>query len=142
MFCYVVKGAFHAHTHTHTSAQWIQNIRGYIVKLQSILIANMDYINWSFRQYIRRGGNVIKGLSLFQPAESITLLEYMKIWCDIQVIIYRLFQAADLILFFYRFATLVVIVFVYIIKRLIQITQICFVTIQTFFCFWVIKQLL
>ena len=31
-------------------------------------------------------------ISLFQPAESITLLENMKIWYNIHVLIYRLFK--------------------------------------------------
>ena len=32
-----------------------------------------------------------RGKSLFYPAASFTLLENMKIWCNIQVIIYPLF---------------------------------------------------
>ena len=36
------------------------------------------------------------GVSLLQPAASFTLLEYMKIWCNIQVIIYRFLSYLNL----------------------------------------------
>ena len=49
-------------------------------------------VNWSVRLSSRRGGDK-KGwmkVSLFQPAASITLSEYINIWSNIQVIIYPL----------------------------------------------------
>ena len=58
-------------------------------------IDNMELIYWSVRSSSRRTGDGIKridgGVLLFSQATSITLLKYMKkVWCNIQVIIYRL----------------------------------------------------
>ena len=50
-------------------------------KLFSIQVANIDIIYWpvcSSRQ----------GVSLYKPATSFTLLEYLITWCKIQVVIY------------------------------------------------------
>ena len=57
-----------------------------VVKLSLIWIANMDIFNWSVRSYSwgQCGG---WRWSLFYPVTSFTLLEYMTIWCKIQVII-------------------------------------------------------
>ena len=44
----------------------------------------LDLICWSIRSSSKRGGD----LSLFYPVGMISLLEYKKIWCNIQVIIY------------------------------------------------------
>ena len=50
-------------------------------KLLSIQVVNMDTIYWSIRSSSMRGGVKTKGdgwgKSLFQPATSFTLLEYM-----------------------------------------------------------------
>ena len=49
----------------------------------------MDIIYWSICVTIRRGVDSVKGLDgVIQPAGSFTLLENMKIWFNIQVIIY------------------------------------------------------
>ncbi len=60
-------------------------------KLLSIQVANMKLVYLSVRSSIRRGckGDE-KGESLFQPAAYFFLIENMKIWCKIQVIIYPL----------------------------------------------------
>ena len=53
---------------------------------------HLRLLQWSVRSSIRMGwfNGVRWGVSLFQPAISITLHEYMKSWCIIQVIIFRL----------------------------------------------------
>ena len=47
---------------------------------------------WSISSTSRRGRVKVGGWgqSLFESARSFTLLEYIKIWSNIQVIIYRL----------------------------------------------------
>ena len=62
--------------------------------LSSIQLANVNFIYWLAHLSSRRGGDWLKGVdtgqgtSLFKPV----LLEYMKIWCNIQVKIYRFFS--------------------------------------------------
>ena len=54
--------------------------------LSSILLV------WSVRSTRRGGEDVViewMVVLLFKPAASITISEYMKIWCNIQVIIYQ-----------------------------------------------------
>ena len=54
--------------------------------------ANLDITYWSVRSSSKRGGDVEKtqegrcGGSLFWPAPSFTLLEYINIFCKIQVV--------------------------------------------------------
>ena len=61
----------------------------------SIWHAYMDLFYWSFRSSSKRGGYGVKGvwmawgISFFQPSTIITLSEYIKIWCNIQVMKYR-----------------------------------------------------
>ena len=54
----------------------------------------MELVYWSVRSSNRRGGDVVKRVDddnrFFEPATSFALLENMKIWCYIQVIIYPL----------------------------------------------------
>ena len=57
--------------------------------LSSIYLSNMD--SWSVRSSIRRGGDGVKGIlaSILASCDN-HLSEYMKIWCNIQLIIYGL----------------------------------------------------
>ena len=52
-------------------------------------VTNMDIFYWSVRLFIIRYGYGVKGdgyvVLLFKPAASITLLEYMKIWCNTKI---------------------------------------------------------
>ena len=55
--------------------------------LSSILVANMDLIYWTVCSFRRRGVDWARGGRL-KPEACFTSLEYMTIWCNIQVIIY------------------------------------------------------
>ena len=59
-------------------------------KLSSIQLANIELVYWSIRSSSSRGEDGEKGLELGVRYFSITLLENMKIWAKIQVIIHQL----------------------------------------------------
>ena len=61
--------------------------------MSTIQVANMNIIYWSVYSLSRRGWSIGRReeVSLFQPAASFTLLEYTKLWCNIQVMIYLFF---------------------------------------------------
>ena len=58
--------------------------------LSSIYLANMDLNYWSIRLSSRMGGDRVNGYLILASCEYITLSEYIKFWCNIQVIIYPL----------------------------------------------------
>ena len=58
--------------------------------MSSTQLANMDLIYQSVRSFSRRGEDKVKRVDRFQPAASIPLSKYMKICCNIQVVINRL----------------------------------------------------
>ena len=62
----------------------------------------MDLIYWSVRLCSRRGGEGKRGWMggnvMLASFRSITLLDCIKIWCNIQVIIYRFFPLDNFIL--------------------------------------------
>ena len=59
-------------------------------------VANMDITYWSVCLSIRRGGDGVKGVELmFKSVTSFTLIENIKIWCKIQVIIYQLIHSVQ-----------------------------------------------
>ena len=76
--------------YSHITLKKFYRIRGYI-DLGKFVVANIDIIYLLIPSSIKRGGDggKVDGL-LFQSAVSITLLEHIKIWCNIQIIIYRL----------------------------------------------------
>ena len=71
-------------------------INGYIdrVNLSSIQLAYVDLIYWSARSFSSRGWDgvktVDKGHRYFRQLLASLHKGYMKIWCNIHVIIYRL----------------------------------------------------
>ena len=65
--------------------------------LQSFQLDNMYLIHWSVHSSSKRGRDGVNESIVIQPAASITLIEYMKIWCNIQVIIIRLYRQTKII---------------------------------------------
>ena len=69
-------------------------------KLSLIQVANMDITQWSVCSSSRREGDGVKrddaGMTLFQPATSVTLLKYVVFWCKIQVIMKPVFELVDI----------------------------------------------
>ena len=88
MFQYVFVGRYHKRLDLLTRK-----------KLLSIYVDNMNLIYWSFCLSSRRGGVGKRrwwGGTLFYTSGNITLLKYMKIWYNIQVIIYRFIKAVKI----------------------------------------------
>ena len=79
----------HISNQTSTLDKWIKNIHVYYDKenIVGIQVANEDIILWSVRSTSKKEWDGISEESLFQPATSFVLLEYMIIFCKIQVII-------------------------------------------------------
>ena len=58
--------------------------------LSLIQLANINIIYWSVRSFRGRRINGVNRDDLFQPAAIITLSDFIAIWCNIQVLIFRL----------------------------------------------------
>ena len=74
------------------------------------VLAIIDLIYWLVCSSSWRGGwYVVKRVQLFQSVARITLLKYMLIWCNIQVILYRLLNIKDTLSYFRKQTTDIII---------------------------------